>query len=141
MVEVGPEERQVEQVTGLTERAATLERENEELKKALQVMEAKPTLQENTFNAVLERFNVIQSAITQIIEHVRYQEVFNASARNSISGLETKVRKHQDNFFEVVRIFKKHDEFILKRGAVADEMAKNINVIVEDAEKKCGSAA
>ena len=56
--------------------------------------------------------------------------------RNSIRGLETQVWKRQDNFFEVVRIFKKHDEFIVKHGAASDHMAKYINALVEDAEKK-----
>ena len=45
MQEDTPEERQSEQLEGLTEKVASLEKENGELKKAVQELEAKMALQ------------------------------------------------------------------------------------------------
>ena len=78
----------------------------------------------------------MENAIMKIAQHVQQQEVFNGSVKTSINSLESQVRKHQDNFQEVVRIFQNHEKYIVRNGAVADEMAQYINALIEDAEKK-----
>ena len=72
----------------------------------------------------------------KIAQHVQQQEVFNGSVKTSINSLESQVRKHQDNFQEVVRIFQNHEKYIVRNSTVADEMAQYINALIEDAEKK-----
>ena len=136
MQEVSPEERQSEQLDGLAEKVASLEKENCELKKAVQEMEAKTSLQAQAIMATAERCSVMENAIMKIAQHVQQQEVFNGSVKTSIDSLESQVRTHQDNFQEVVRIFQNHEKYIVRNGAVADEMAQYINALIEDAEKK-----
>ena len=46
------------------------------------------------------------------------------------------VRKHQDYFQEVVRIFQNHEEHIRRNDVVSDGMAQYINALVQDTEKK-----
>ena len=72
----------------------------------------------------------------KIAQHVQQQEIFNGSVKTSIDSLESQVRKHQDNFKEVVRIFQNHEKYIVRNGAVADEIVQCINALIEDAEKK-----
>ena len=47
------------QMMALVERITTLEKENGELKRAIQEMEAKTALQENAFKEVVDRCGVI----------------------------------------------------------------------------------
>ena len=136
MQEVSPEERQTEQLDGLAEQVASLEKENCELKKAVQEMEAKTSLQAQAIMAAAERCSFMENAIMKIAQHVQQQEVFNGSVKTSINSLESQVQKHQDNFQEVVRIFQNHEKYIVRNRAVADEMAQYINALIEDAEKK-----
>ena len=72
----------------------------------------------------------------KIAQHVQQQDVFNGSVKTSFDSLERQVRKHQDNFQEVVMIFQNREKYIVRNGAVADEMAQYINALIEDAEKK-----
>ena len=55
----------------------------------------------------------------EIVQHVRQHEAFNKSVRASIDGLEKQVQTHQDNFQQVVRIFKNHEERIAQTGVVS----------------------
>ena len=100
--EVPPDVIQTERMMWLTERATSLENEKEEVKRVIQEMQTKMTLQENAIKEVVERLRMTELAITQIVEHVRCQEVFNGSVRTSFNALENRVQKHQDNFHEVV---------------------------------------
>ena len=136
MQEVSLEERQTEQLEGMAEKVASLEKDNCELKKAVQEMEAKTSLQAQAIMATAERCSLIESAIMKNAQHVQQQEVFNGSVKTSINSLENQVRKHQDNFQEVVRIFQNHEKYIGRNRAAADEMAQYINALIEDAEKK-----
>ena len=136
MHEVSQDEQRDEQITSLQEKVASLEKENGELRNAVQELEANVATYAGAIVATAGRCSNIENAILNIVEHVQQQEVFNASVRTSVNALDSQVQKHQDNFNEVVRIFKKHEEFIVKHGAAAEEMTKYINALVEDAEKK-----
>ena len=61
---------------------------------------------------------------------------FNDSVRASFTSLAEEVNKHQDNFTEVVRIFRIHEQHIVQNGAASQEMARCINTLVQDSEKK-----
>ena len=95
------EEMQAEQLEGLNEKVASLENENRELKRVIREMEARAELQAQAIMASAERCSMIETAIMKIGQHVQQQEIFNGSVRASVSGLENKVRAHQDNFQEV----------------------------------------
>ena len=81
------------QMMAPVERITTLERENWELKRLIQEMEAKTTLQENAIKEVVDRCSVIEAATMEIVQHVRQQEIFNGSVRASIDELESKSRR------------------------------------------------
>ena len=98
MQEDTPEERRSEQLDMLTEKAASLEKENSESKKAVQELEAKMALQANAIMATCERFSTIETGMMEIVQHVRQHEAFNRSVRTSIDGLKNQVQTHQDNF-------------------------------------------
>ena len=102
MREVSLEERQTEQLEGMAEKVDSLKKDNCELKKAVQEMEAKTSLQAQAIMETAERCTLIENAIMKIAQHVQQQEVFNGSEKTSINSLEKQVRKHQDNFQEVV---------------------------------------
>ena len=63
MVEVMPEETQVERMMRLSERVTALENENGELKRTLEEMEAKLALHDATAKGVFERCAVMENAI------------------------------------------------------------------------------
>ena len=100
------------------------------MRNAVQELEANVATQAGAIVTTAGRCSTIESAIMKIAEHVQQQEIFNGSVRTSVNALESEVKKHQDNFQEVVRIFKKHDEYIMKNGAASEEMAKYINALV-----------
>ena len=135
MQEDTPEERRSEQLDALTEKVASLEKENGELKKAVQEMEAKMALQAKAIMATAERFSMVEAGLMEIVQHVRQHEAFNKSVRTSIDGLENQVRIHQDNFQHVVRIFQNHEQHIRKNDVLSEGMAQYINALVEENEK------
>ena len=124
------------QMMALVERITTLERENGELKRVIQEMEAKAALQANAIKEVVDRCSVIEAATMEIVQHVRQQEVFNGSVWASIDGLETQVKIHQNSFKEVVRVLQAHETHIVKNGSAASEMAQFINALAQENEKK-----
>ena len=128
------------QMMALMEQITTLERENGELKRAIQEMEAKAALQANAIKEVVDRCRVIEAATMDIVQHVRQQEVFKGSVRASIDSLESQVKIHQNNFEEVVRVLQAHETHIVKTGSAASEMAQFINALAQENEKRhCGS--
>ena len=135
MHEDTPEERRSEQLDALTEKVASLEKENGELKKALQELDAKMALQAKAIMATCERFSAIETGMMEIVQHIRQHEAFNRSVKTSIDGLEKQVQIHWDNFGHVVRIFRNHEEHIAKNGLVSEGMAQYINALVEESEK------
>ena len=66
MQEDTPEERQSEQLVGLAERVTSLEKENGELKKALQEMQAKAAGHTEAIRATCERFSMIETGLLEI---------------------------------------------------------------------------
>ena len=117
-----PPRRDTIQKMALVERITTLERENGELKRVIQEMEAKAALQANAIKEVVDRCSVIEAATMEIVLHVRQQEVFNGSVWASIDGLETQVKIHQNNLEEVVRVLQAHETHIAKNWSAASEM-------------------
>ena len=72
----------------------------------------------------------------EIAQNTQRPDLFSDSASTSIKGLVEEVRKHQDYFQEVVRIFQNHEEHIKRNDAMSDGMAQYINALVQDTEKK-----
>ena len=130
------EERNAMHMMALVERITTLERENGELKRVIQEMEAKAPLQENAIKEVTGRCSVIEAATMEIVQHVRQQEIFNGSVRASIDGLESQVNTQQTNFDEVVRVLQAHETHCVKTGSAASDMAQFINALAQENEKK-----
>ena len=118
----------------LVERITTLERENGELKRVNQEMEAKAALK--TITEVVDRCGVMEAATMEIVQHVRQQEIFNGCVRTSIDGLETQVKIHQNNFEQLVRVLQAHETHIVKNGSAASEMAQFITALAQENEKK-----
>ena len=136
MSEVDAEERETERKMWLSEKVTTLEKENSELKRALQEMEARLATQENIARQVDERCARLETSVTQIVEQVQRQNMFNEGVRASFTSLAEDVNKHKDNFREVARIFQAHEEYIVKTGAASQEMAQYINALIKENENK-----
>ena len=136
MSEVDTGEEETVMKMWLSAKVTTLEKENEDLKRVLQEMEAKIELQEKTIAEMAQRHGAIETTITQIWEHVRRQDTFNEGVRASFTSLAEEVGKHQNNFRDVVRIIQTHEERIVKTGAASQEMAQRINALIKENENK-----
>ena len=136
MDEDRPEGPDVSKKMWLAEKTATLEKENEELKRKVEEMETKFSLQDQTTRVIEERLVVIEMAISRIAVHIEQQNSFNGSARTSIAELVGDVTKHKDNFQEVVQVLQNHEKHIAKSGAASEEMAQYINALIKDNENK-----
>ena len=124
------------EITGLEERIASLEKENGDLKRALQEIERMIVLQDNTAKEMVQQLSMVKTAIREIAEHTQRQIHFNESAKTSMAELVQEVQKHQNNFQEVVRVLKNHEKHILKNGTASDEMGQYINALVQDSQNK-----
>ena len=131
-----PEERETEQKMWLAEKVTSLEKENGELKSALQEMETRLANKENTTRQVEERCARLETSIAQIMAQIQRQNAFNEGVRASFTSLAEDVKKHHDNFREVARIFQAHEEYIVKTGAASQEMAHYINALIKENENK-----
>ena len=120
----------------VTDKITTLEKEKEEMSKTIQELRAKIELQEKKISEMSQRNGMIEGAIADIVEHVKRQISFNDGVKASFTSLAEVVNKHQNNFTEVVRIFKIHEQRIAQNGAASQEMARCINTLVQDSEKK-----
>ena len=123
------------QMMAPVERITTLERENWELKRLIQEMEAKTTLQENAIKEVVDRCSVIEAATMEMVRQARQQEVFNGSVRASIDVLVTQVKNDQNNFEMVMRVLQAHETHIVKNWSAASELAHFINTVAQENEK------
>ena len=101
MSEDDREEREIAFKMWLSDKVTSLETENAELKKTLQDMEARLTLQENAMRQVAERFMAMETAMGQIAERAQRQDGVIESKRASIQGLVDEVNIHRDNFQKV----------------------------------------
>ena len=88
MREDTPEERRSDLLDALTQKVDSPEKENGELKKALQEMEAKMALQAKAIMATAERCSMLEKVFLEIIQHVRQHEAFNRSVKSWIDSLE-----------------------------------------------------
>ena len=91
MSEVDPGEIETGQKTWMNEKITSLETENQELKVALQEMEARLASQENAMRQVAEGFMAMEAAIGQITERARRQDNVVESSRTSIQSLADEV--------------------------------------------------
>ena len=91
------------------EKATSLEKENEGMKRIIGEMKAKIALQENTLKEVVERHSKVEAAIAFIADHIQRQDVFNESAKSCINGLVDEVKNHQDSFRGLATIIQIHE--------------------------------
>ena len=131
-----PEEIETQHKMWLIDKVTSLERENEEMKRALQEMATRVQLQENMLKQCVELQKVLDSAVTHVCESVQRLNAFTESASAAITGLVQEVQKHQDNFREVGRILLNHEEHIHQTGVASQEMAQYINALIEESQKK-----
>ena len=136
MCEEDPEERETRQKMWLSEKVTSLEKEREEMAKTIQEMRTKIELQEKALTEMHQRQGAIEAAVAQIMQQVQRQNAFNEGVRASITSLAEDVKKHNDNFHEVARIFQAHEEHIVKTGAASEEMAHYINALIKENENK-----
>ena len=129
------EERQVQQTMWLCEKVASLEKENEEMKRKIMEMELKIATQDEAKKEDTERRVAMECAIVEIAEHLQRQNVFNESSRATVDSLVEEVKKSQVRFEEVARILQNHEQHIARSGAASQEMAQYINALVQENEK------
>ena len=73
------------------------------MKIAIQEMTTKIGPQEAIIKEMAEVYTAMETAISKIAEHVRSQNTFNVSMKNSTACPERRVRTQQDNFTGVAR--------------------------------------
>ena len=89
-----PEEIEAMHKMWLIDKVTSRERENEEMKKALQEMTTRLKLQENMLKQFVELQRVLDSAVTRACESVQRLNAFTESASEAINGLAGEVQKH-----------------------------------------------
>ena len=129
-------ERERQEKMWVMERITTLSRENEEMKRIMEVIEAKIAQQERMEKEMRERQLMMEAAITQIAQHTQQQNVFNESTKATLNGLVEEVKKHQDLFQETVRVLQNHEQQVVRSGSASQEMAQFINALIQENAKK-----
>ena len=71
-----------------------------------------------------------------IAEQLQRQISFNEGVRASFTSVSEEVGKHQNNFREVMRILKTHEEHIAMNGAASQEMAQRIDSLIQENENE-----
>ena len=99
-------------------------------------METRLAFQDNVAKQMDERCVRLEASFSEVVEQVQRQNLFNEGVRASFTSLAEELKKHQDNFREVVRILQTHEEYIVKTGEASQEMAQNINALIKDSENK-----
>ena len=136
MNEVDPEERETGHKMWLSERVATLKKEKEGLKRTLEVIGTKLSLQETTMKGVEERCAKLETAIIQIAEVAQQQNAAIESSRALMSSLVEEVNTHRVNFQKVGMIMQVHEQYIVRSGVVTQEMAQYVNALIREKEQK-----
>ena len=136
MQEDTPEEVQAKKETTLVETITSLQKENEAMKAKIHEMEVRMAQQEEAARVAAGRHAAIESAIAEIVGHVRGQITFSESVRASLAGLVDEVQRHQDCFQEVAKILNSHEQHIVTSSAASQEMAQYINALAQENEKK-----
>ena len=101
MSEVDPEERETGHKMWLSQKITSLEKENEDLKRALQEIGTTLSLQETATRGVVERCAKFEAAIIQIADSVQQQNAAIESSRAMMSILVEEANTHRDNFQKV----------------------------------------
>ena len=120
----------------LSQKVTTLEMENEELKRELQEIGTKLSLQDTTTRGVEERCAKLETAIIQIAEVVQQQNAAIESSRALMNNLVEEVNTHRDNFQKVGMIMQVHEQYIVRSGVVTQEMAQYVNALIRENEEK-----
>ena len=133
-------ERERQEKMWMMERITTLSRENEEMKRMMEVMEAKIAQQERMEKEMRERQLMMEAAITQIAQHTQQQNVFNESTKTTLNGLVEEVKKHQDLFQETVRVLQNHEQQVVRSGGQRHRRWRNSSTrsFKKTQRKKCG---
>lgn len=93
-----PEERHVQQMMWLSEKVATLEKENEEMKRKILEMELRLAAQDEAKEEDVKRRVEMECAIVEIAEHLQKQSVLNESAITTVDGLVEEVKKRHCHY-------------------------------------------
>ena len=125
----------------IMEKVTSMERENEEMKKALEEMATRVGLQESKLKQYVDLQGVLDSAVSRVCESVQLLNAFTESASAAITGLAGEAKRHQNAFREVWMILLNHEEHIHQTGAESQEMAQYINALIEESEKKLSWSA
>ena len=139
--EEDPEERETREKMWLAEKITSLEKENEQLKMALQEMNARLATQENTTSQVGERCARIETVTAQIVVFVQQQSTTIESSRVLMNNLVEEVKTHQENFQKLGKIIQVHQQHIVQSGAATQEMAQYINALIQENQQKSASIA
>ena len=99
-------------------------------------MEAKATLNENTIKGLMDRCGMMERAIKEIIEHIQHQNVFNESAKTTMTSLVEEVKTHHCNFQEVAWVLQNHENHISNSETVAQQKTSYINALISDSENR-----
>ena len=134
---VNPDEMEMGKKMWLSEKVMALEKDNKDLKRAIQEMEARIELQGKTMAQIAQRHGEIETAIPKIWEHVQRQDTFNEGVRASFTSVSAEdVEKHQNNFREVVWILQTREEHIIRTGSAFQETEKRINALIQENANK-----
>ena len=136
MSEDDPKEREIGQKMWLAETVTSLEKENGDLKMALQEMETRLATQENMARLADERCARLEAAITKIADFVQQQNSALESSRALMNRLVEEVSAHRDNFQKVGLVMNIHEQHMVQSGAITQEMAQYINALIQENQQK-----
>ena len=101
MSEEDSDERETRHKMWLSAKVTTLEKENQDLKGALQEMETRLAQQETASRQAEERCAKIETAVMQIAQFVQKQNTVIESSRALMSSIGEEVNSHRANFQKV----------------------------------------
>ena len=107
----------------LSEKVTSLEKENADLKMALQGMETRLAIQENVARQADELCTRLEAAITQIADFVRQQNASIESSRALVNSIVEEVNIHRENFQKVWMVMQINEQYIVQSGVRTHEMA------------------
>ena len=139
--EEDPEERETQERMWIAEKITTLEKENGELKMAIQETQARLAAQEDTARKTDERCMRMETVIMQIAEFVQQQNATLESSRVLVNSLVEEVNNHGDNFKKLGLILQIHEQHIVQSGAITQEMAQYMNALIQENQQKSASIA
>ena len=133
---VDEEETHTQHAMWLEDKVNSIQKGKEAMEVVLRETQAKLGLLEGFIKDMVQRSGLMEGAITQIVEHIQSQNLFNECVRTTLSGLVEEVKTHQGHFQEVARVLQNHETNIAKTGVVSQGMVQYINALVEEIEEK-----